>query len=150
MGSDQIAEVVKLVAWAKPERILDYGSGKGYQYLERRVHELWGGLLPHCYDPGVIQIGKKPDGVFGGVICSDVMEHIDPADVAPVLDDIFASVVPEGPAFAYFHISTRPAGKTFDDGENVHLTVRPEQWWNAQLNRFHTREDLVIRVTYGD
>lgn len=152
MSSTQVREIANLVAWAKPDRILDYGSGKGYQYLERRVHEQWGGILPYCYDPGVIQLSKKPDGLFTGVICTDVMEHIDPVDVDPILDDIFASLYSVGPCFAYFHISTRPAGKTFPNGENVHLTVRPEDWWSKKLNRFENddRPNLIIRATYAD
>lgn len=150
LGLTQVKEIRKLVEWCKPVRILDYGSGKGFQYLEKRVHEQWGGMLPYCYDPGVLQIAKKPDGLFSGVICTDVMEHIDPDDVDPVLTDIFQSLYPVGPVFAYFHISTRPAGKTFDNGENVHLTVRPAEWWEKQLNRFQGHNDLVVRVTFGD
>lgn len=146
----QVREIATLIKWANPDRILDYGSGKGFQYLEKRIHEQWGGLLPYCYDPGVIQLGKKPEGLFGGVICTDVMEHIDEADVGEILKDIFQSLNTDGPAFAYFHISTRPAGKTFENGENVHLTVRPESWWNKQIDRFQGRDDLTIRTTFGD
>lgn len=150
LGSTQVNEIKQLVEWSQCDRILDYGSGKGFQYIHDRVHEQWGGLLPHCYDPGVRQLAKKPEGQFAGVICTDVMEHIDPEDVDTILADIFASLYPTGPVFAYFHISTRPARKTFDDGENVHLTVQPPTWWDAQLNRFETRPHLVVRATYAD
>lgn len=150
INAHQTREITELVNWAKPKRLIDYGSGKGYQYLEKRVHEAWGGLLPYCYDVGVIQLGKRPTGVFNGLICTDVMEHIDPDDVDEILNDAFSFLDVDGPAFAYFHISTRPAGKTFDDGENVHLCVRPGQWWDRKLDRFHTRADLAIRATYGD
>ena len=146
----QVREIKKLIEWSNPDRILDYGSGKGFQYLEKRVHEQWGGLLPYCYDPGVVQLGKKPEGLFAGVICTDVMEHIDEEDAPEILGDIFASLYPVDKVFAYFHISTRPAGKTFDNGENVHLCVKPESWWDAQLNRFDTRPDILIRATYAD
>jgi hypothetical protein len=150
MSQLQVREIRQLVEWSKPTRILDYGSGKGFQYLEKRLHEHWGGVLPYCYDPGVVQIGRKPDGKFTGVICTDVMEHIDPDDVDEILGDIFGSLYLTGLVWTYFHISTRPAGKTFEDGENVHLCVRPESWWNAKLDRFNSRADLIIRATYGD
>jgi hypothetical protein len=149
LSAEQVDAIKTLVDWAKPSRMLDFGSGKGYQYLERRLHEQWGGLLPHCYDVGVIQLGNRPAGTFGGVICTDVREHIDERDVDAIFDDVFSFVAPAGPAFAYFHISTRAAGKSFDDGENVHLTVKPSHWWDRKLARFHTRDDLAIRVTYG-
>lgn len=149
-NAHQIRQIATLVDWAKPERLIDYGSGKGYQYLEKRAHEAWGGLLPHCYDVGVIQLGKRPSGKFNGLICTDVMEHIDPEDVDEVLNDAFSFLADHGSTFAYFHISTRPAGKTFENGENVHLCVRPSTWWDRKLDRFYTRADLMIRATYGD
>lgn len=150
-NQDQVGEIVQLVKFADPDRILDYGSGKGYQYLNRRIHDQWGGMLPYCYDPGVIQISKRPEGTFAGIICTDVLEHIDPDDVETILADIFGFLHPAGrPVFAYFHISTRPAGKTFKDtNENIHLTVRPPKWWDAKLASF-ARADLAIRATYGD
>jgi len=150
IGELQVLEIKSLVDWAQPDRLLDYGSGKGFQYLKQRRHEQWGGLLPHCYDPGVIQISTKPPGVFGGVICTDVLEHIDADDLDMILADIMSSIAKTGRAFAYFHISTRPAGKTFEDGENVHLTVEPPAWWEQKLQRFVTRSDFRIRATYGD
>jgi hypothetical protein len=150
MASDQVQNVARLVEWARPDRILDYGSGKGYQYLEKRVHEAWGGLLPYCYDPGVIQIQVKPAGVFQGVICSDVMEHIAENDVDIVLADIAESLDKSRRAFAYFHISTRPAGKSFPDGQNVHLTVKPESWWMRKIMAHLNQPDLNVVVTYGD
>jgi hypothetical protein len=50
----------------QPDRLLDYGSGKGYQYLARRYHERWGGLLPHCYDIGVQQLSPSPRASSAG------------------------------------------------------------------------------------
>lgn len=150
LGQTQVREVRKLVQWANPDRLLDYGSGKGFQYLHDRSHEQWGGLLPYCYDPGVRNFASKPEGSFAGIICTDVMEHIDPEDVDMILADIFGSLHPEGKVFTYFHISTRPAGKTFDNGENVHLTVKPFTWWDAKLARFETRSDLIVSATYAD
>lgn len=149
MSAEQVREIAALVNLVKPDRILDYGSGKGYQYIQRRLHEQWGGLLPYCYDPGVIQISKMPEGLFCGVICTDVMEHIAPEDVDTILDDIFSKLYPDRYVFAYFHISTRPAGKTFMDGENVHLTVQPPEWWDAKLERFRDDGRLHLRATYG-
>ena len=73
---EQINIIVGLVAGLMSERatgfkprLLDYGSGKGYQYLLARIHENWGGHLPICYDPGVIQLATRPPGRFDGIIC---------------------------------------------------------------------------------
>lgn len=130
------------------KRILDYGCGKGFQYLADRVHDRWGGILPHCYDVGVRQLQEMPAGLFHGVICTDVMEHIDEPDVAGVLAEIFGKLCRNGrPVFAYFNIFCNLAGKEFPDGKNVHLTVREPEWWRAQLEHYK-RADLTIWADY--
>ena len=66
--------IADLVRRTSPRHLLDYGCGKGRQYSERRVHEEWGGLEPHCFDVGVPAFADTPQGPFDGVICTDVME----------------------------------------------------------------------------
>lgn len=142
-----------LIIQTSPRRLLDYGSGKGYQYLAMRLHEQFDGPLPHCYDPGVRQIAERPKGKFDGIICTDVMEHIEEADVDAVLADIF-SFVQAGfhwedseSAFAFFAISCRPANKVFEDGRNLHVTIKPPQWWDEKIAR-HARDGLIIRTRF--
>jgi hypothetical protein len=145
-----LEKVIELVQRTKPQRLLDYGCGKGYQYLARRQHESWGGLLPYCYDIGVRQLSERPEGKFDGVICCDMMEHIDGPDVDRVLDDVFgfSSVRQEAESFVYFHISCIPSrGKTLPDGRNVHLTLEAPEWWNSRLQRY-ARPGLIIEAKY--
>lgn len=147
---DHVTAIAALVEEIQPERMLDYGCGKGYQYLELRVHERWGGLLPHCYDPGVKQLRKKPEGRFQGVICTDVLEHIEESDIASVLSDIFERV-DDGPAFVYFCIACRPAKrKRLPDGRDVHVTVRPPEWWAERLAPFERNDGLIIKAVYDE
>lgn len=146
-----VSEIAQCVRLYRPRNLLDYGSGKGFQYLVGRVHENWGGLLPHCYDVGVRQLAEKPKGPFDGVICTDVMEHIDEPDVNEILADIF-SMVPArddgGTSFAFFAIACRPAArKRLPDGRDVHLTVKPPEFWEKKLESF-AREGLIIKTAY--
>lgn len=134
-------------------RLLDYGSGKGYQYLRDRVHELWGGSLPHCYDPGVLQLGFRPQDKFHGVICCDVLEHIAQNDLNDVIRDILGYCLPKVQTFVYLHIHCKPAGKSFPDGTNLHLTVRDPQWWDMKIKQnimTHGHKRTTVRVTYQD
>lgn len=126
--------------------MLDYGSGKGYQYLKARVHEAWG-ILPTCFDLGVVQLQEPPpEGKkFDGVICTDVMEHIAEDDIDPLLSHLFGYVSKRG--FAYFSICCRAARKEFPDGVNVHLTIKSPRWWNEKLFRYK-RDGLEIRADY--
>ena len=148
--------IIRPDAWQEDTRLLDYGSGKGYQYLGLRVHEQWGGILPVCYDPGVYQLRTKPDkpsrrrppyeGKFAGIICTDVMEHIEEADVDAVLADIFRFADDHG--FVFFVIGIDPSyRKKLPDGRDVHVTVKPPTWWDAKLAKYQ-RDGLTIRVIY--
>lgn len=143
-GAEHVAELVRLTG---ARRLLDYGSGKGYQYLRDRVHERWGGILPHCYDPGVIQLAERPVGQFDGVICTDVAEHIAKLDLPLFFQDLFSMVRSDRSAFVYFNIFCNPAGKSFPSGLNMHLTVKPPEWWRQQLREYE-RPNLIIRADY--
>ena len=143
-----VSEIAALVYDRLPDRLLDYGSGKGYQYLALRVHEKWGGLLPVCYDPGVVQLRIKPTGQFSGIICTDVMEHIEEADVGAVLDDIFSYAANHG--FVFLAIACRPARrKRLPDGRDVHVTIKSPVWWNNKLLKYQ-RDGLTIRAVYDE
>lgn len=142
---DAIAELVRRTGAA---RLVDFGSGKGFQYLADRVHERWGGILPHCYDVGIEQLDRRPEGRFDGLICTDVLEHIFIADVERTLDEMFAMLRSDGgPAFAYFNIYCNTSGKTFEDGQSVHLTVRPPSWWHKVVMR-RQRRGLIVYIDY--
>jgi hypothetical protein len=140
-----VPEIAALVERTGARRLLDYGSGGGYQYLGRRVHERWGGILPVCFDVGVWQLAERLEGRFEGVICTDVMEHIAEADVDPVLHDILGFT--EDRAFVFFAVACRPAKKSLLDGRNCHLTVRPPEWWEQKLAAYR-RDGLTIRAVY--
>jgi len=141
-----VLRITDLVNRLGSKTMLDYGSGKGYQYLQARVHEAWG-ILPVCYDPGVRQLQEKPKAgtKFDGIICTDVMEHIAEDDIDALLLDLFGYIGKRG--FAYFSICCRPARKEFPDGVNVHLTVMSPRWWNQKLAKYQ-RAGLEIAVDY--
>jgi hypothetical protein len=128
-----VGSIAELVERHQPERMLDYGSGKGFQYLARRYHERWGGLLPHCFDIGIQQLAQIPEGAFGGLICTDVLEHIEKIDLPHIVDEIFGLVDDGG--FAFLGISCRPTRKRLPEGGDVHRTVEPPEWWASFLAR---------------
>lgn len=127
----------------KPKRILDYGCGKGLQYTEKKLHLRFSDEIPFLYDVGVPQFRTRPEGLFSGIICTDVMEHIDERDVDTVLADIFSFATDD--ACLFFNIATVPAkSATLSDGRNVHLTLKPRQWWEDSIAEFTIKEQLVV------
>lgn len=151
-GSSMIKHVetiAELVEAHKASTLLDYGCGKGQQYTHMRVHERFG-ILSRLYDVGVRELSNRPDTTFDGVICTDVMEHIEEADISGILKDVGGFAKPGG--FVFFSIDCAPAknnrkdkGKMLSDGRNVHLTVKPPEWWNEQLSII---EHAAVHVAY--
>jgi len=127
-----VEPIKRLIEETEATSLLDYGSGKGAQYLGgRRVHERWGGLLPWCYDPGVIGLNERPQRKFDGMICCDVMEHIPEELLAEVIADVFSFAE----RFVLLGIATVPSHKVTADGRGSHLTVRPPDWWMSVIDR---------------
>lgn len=144
-----VDSIAKLIEQHNPDKLLDYGCGKGYQYLARRYHERWPGqLLPYCYDIGVQQLSTKPNGQFGGVICTDMLEHIEKPDLPAILAELLDFTDPYG--FLFLGISCRPTRKKLPDGGDVHRTIEPPEWWielltdALQNNRDALRDPHIV------
>lgn len=128
-GSKHAHTVVKIVkGMITPEnqfvKVLDYGAGKG----------MLAKSLPFSidqYDPAIPEIAAIP-APADLVVCTDVLEHIEPDKINFVLDDLKRVTKRVG----FFVISTRPAVKKYDNGQNAHLIVKDKAWWKAKLEKF--------------
>jgi FkbM family methyltransferase len=108
---------------------LDYGCGK--QTLAAALPD----LRVIGYDPAVPGLDAPPQPA-DLVVCTDVLEHVEPELIDNVLDDL-CRVAKKA---AFVTVATRPAVKTLADGRNAHLTVQPLAWWRAS---FESRFDIV-------
>jgi hypothetical protein len=125
---EQIADMVRQ---HDAKTLLDYGSGKGHQYLVLRVQDSWGGILPVCYDPGIPGMDILPNGKFDGVICTDVLEHIPEPEIDWNLWRLFSYAK----GFLLLTVCCRPAKKLLPNGENCHITVQPMEWWLDKVQK---------------
>jgi 2-polyprenyl-3-methyl-5-hydroxy-6-metoxy-1,4-benzoquinol methylase len=124
-------DIADLVMETSAKTLLDFGCGKGGQYADHQVHKVWGGIMPVLYDPGVPSHMDLPCGVWDGVLCIDVLEHVPECAVLDVLDD----VISRASRFVFANISTRVAGVRLPNGENAHCTVREHDWWVDRVTR---------------
>lgn len=154
VSQEHVDGIARMVRWWRSRvknrlpRLLDYGSGKGFQYLTKRIHEQWGGVLPYCYDLGVFHLAARPTGRFDGIICTDVMEHLEEEDIQDVFSDLVAYIGDRRPAFVYMNICCRPAWKKFSDGTNLHKTIQPPDWWEGQIKLGFDKSKIKVERSY--
>ena len=120
-GSKWAEHVRKLSQSMATRDILDYGCGT--RTLEQSL-----GFPIHNYDPCIQGLDSVPNPAQI-VICTDVLEHIEPDCVDAVLDDLQRCVVGVG----FFVIASGPAIKTLPDGRNAHLIQEGPRWWLPKL-----------------
>jgi hypothetical protein len=122
-GHQWAQEIRRLVALHNFTSVLDYGAGK--RRLEKALAP---DIAVRSYDPAVLEISSRPDPA-DLVVCTDVMEHIEP----DCLSDVLADIALLSRRMAFLEIATFPAQKHLPDGRNAHLIVQPAPWWLDRL-----------------
>jgi hypothetical protein len=138
------ASIKQIIDISDSKTLLDFGCGKGYQYTKMNLHkEYFNNIMPSLYDPGT-KYSDFPEGMFDGVICTDVLEHIEEEDLDEVLGQIFS----KANKFVYLGVCTIPALAILPDGRNAHVTIKPFQWWLDKVLPFSKTATQLY--CYGD
>lgn len=130
-----IGPALKLMERRGCKSLLDYGCGKGSLL----------GWMPNVgvdaagYDPAMEQYSDDPDPV-DFVVCTDVLEHIEPEYLGDVLSHLESKMLKAG----LFVIGLGEAKKTLPDGRNAHLIIQPPEWWLTKLNKRWSVEPLGL------
>ena len=141
-GAESIGEMVRE---HQAQTLLDFGSGAGDAYASPHLlHERWGVPAPTLYDPAFpgIDTPLASDFRVDGVICSDVLEHVPMAGC----EDIIATLFEHANRFVWASVCTRAAKKSFANGMNMHVTVRPIEWWGRAFDRAAARTGIAYRL----
>lgn len=114
--------------------ILDYGCGEGSLRAWLPDKALYLGCRE--YDPAIPGKGGPPDfkrPEFADlVVCTDVLEHVEPDKISNVLSHI-GSLARKA---IFLVVCLRPSSKLLSDGvTNAHLLVRSPAWWEAQIEQ---------------
>lgn len=128
-GRRWVDTVVALAKHFDAWSILDYGCGQGSLTAALSQTRLGGRRLDE-YDPAIK--GKSQPPTFADlVVCTDVLEHIEPDRLDAVLNHLRALT-----RIALFAVvATRPAQKFLSDGRNAHLLLYDAAWWTRAITR---------------
>jgi len=128
IGCRHTGRIISLMKKMGTNDVLDYGCGKSTlaRNLPFSIKE---------YDPAIPKHSElpKPADI---VVCTDVLEHIEPEYLDNVISHLNNLVKKVG----YFTACTIPAVKKLPDGRNAHLTVEPAKWW---INKFWEHFEVV-------
>lgn len=125
--------VIGIAQQLKTKDVLDYGCGKGTlaEKMPWPIKE---------YDPAIP--GKDTDPSPADlVICTDVLEHIEPE----MLDNVLMDIGRVTRRMAYLVIHSGPSMKTLPDGRNTHLIQQDRLWWYNKLEKWFEIDDCQER-----
>lgn len=131
-----VPELKELIERYQIQSILDYGCGKAALHKKNVL-----GDYVALYDPFYAPYSTKPSGKFDLVICTDVLEHVPEEDIEGTLGELidYANKV------LFLAIAIRPAHKSFDNGQNVHLTVWLKDKWEKLIERLNYNGVTIVR-----
>lgn len=145
-------DIKGLIGKTGTQSLLDYGSGKGRQYNELRLHEAWGIPIPVMYDPAVPGLDDRYrlKQHYDGVICTDVLEHLEGHQLHKAVTDCLDCAS----KFVLFSITCRPAKKLLPDGRNCHITIQPPMWWRGYIQACrdadYTLGNLIVELRFEE
>lgn len=102
--------------------VLDYGCGQGHLKAALPGYDV------REYDPAISGKDGRPSPA-SVVVCSDVLEHIEPALIDNVLSDLRNLTQ----TVAIMVIATGASRKMMADGRQAHLIVENAAWWRARI-----------------
>lgn len=108
--------------------ILDYGCGRGT--LKPALDDITrDGTRVSEYDPAIK--GKDAPPSFADlVVCTDVLEHIEPERLDAVLRHL--RMLARKAIFVV--VATVDTAHTLSDGRSTHLTIASGEWWYGRLS----------------
>lgn len=113
--------ILNLAERMQTRSILDYGCGKAH--LQKGIP-----FPIQNYDPCMPEYSKRPEQAEI-VVCTDVLEHIEPDCLEEVITDLHALTK----QVLVLNVACRPAKKFLPDGRNAHLIQQKPNWWLTQL-----------------
>lgn len=139
-GSKWSTHVNTLVWKHGCQSVLDYGCGQGS--LRQWVAEAGRCRDIREYDPAIAGKDALP-AVADLVVCTDVLEHVEPDKI----DAVLAHLRSVTGRLLFVVISLVETAKTLSDGRQAHILLQAPAWWRARFEAlgFAVIEELSIK-----
>lgn len=126
-GCKWAGTVEALIQMLGATSVLDYGCGQGTLVSALTVRNLPAVRLAE-YDPAIA--GKDHLPMFADlVVCTDVLEHIEPDRLNAVL----AHLRMLARKAVFLVVNLRETNKVLSDGRNAHLIIETATWWQNRV-----------------
>ena len=148
-----ILKIQEIIKTNNCNSLLDFGCGKAFLYKNKfkigdkefsNLSDFWNLKNIYLYDPGLEEYSDYPKGKYDGIICTDVVEHIPEDDVLNFIDELFKL----SNKFIFVVIATMPASKYFDDGKNIHLSLKNQEEWKKIFLEFKKKYPNINQYIY--
>ncbi|MEM9048906.1 MAG: methyltransferase domain-containing protein [Pseudomonadota bacterium] len=116
------------LALLKPRTVIDYGCGQS-RLLDILATDI--GFRGIRFDPAIPNYAARPEEPADLLICIDVLEHVEEADLDHVIGDM-RSLCRE----AIIVVDTKAAVQKLPDGRNAHVSLHSHRWWQARLGQY--------------
>ncbi|HYE36628.1 class I SAM-dependent methyltransferase [Methylocaldum sp.] len=147
----QAQRIKRLIKLTESANLLDYGSGKGKQYdpmpfkagdqdIYDSILDYWDIDSVHCYDPCYTPFSRLPENKFDGVISTDVLEHCPEEDLPWIIEEMFSF----SRKFLFANVACYPAKKRLPNGQNAHITIKSESWWQDIFHKISTNFPGIV------
>ena len=137
--------------------LMDFGFGKGnaLDFFENRGFRVVGVEVSdfaveaqrlrnrEVYHSSLDNLSFLNDNYCNIGFCNDVIEHLPEELVVPSLGEIFRTCSD----YLFLSVCPNHSHHLSLDGENLHLTVKPKEWWEEQFSKLGKVEELKFRFS---
>lgn len=127
----EVRKGIHIIGRKEINSLLDYGCGQStfWKHFKENYPTIVKDMVYREYDPCIIGKNDFPKKPCDLVICTDVLEHIEPEFIDNVIEHIFSLARKA----IFWNIAMIPANKILPDGRNAHLIVESKPWWIEKL-----------------
>lgn len=133
-GHRHLQAIIELID-DETKTALDYGCGRAT--LSAVLSPI---LNVTNYDPGIAQHATKPEGRFDLVVCTHVLEHVEPQQLQATLEEIDNYMI----RYGFFEVPHVKANQLLADGRNAHLTIEDRMWWLGTLQLVWPQATMTV------